>query len=261
MTPSPVAGTVLGVVASVLLHGAAFHWMERVPPISIEHDPANVALELVETLPPLPPPEPPPPEKPADVPEVKALPTAMPVYASPARPPAARPAATAPPPAVAAPLTADLTGVTLSNDGDGDTFASPVGNGEAWQGPIAAGAGRSAAGAMEGKEKGGFAASPSFTPVKDLSVRPFPPDLDGSLRSNYPSEARSRAIGGTARVRARIESDGRVKGIAVLDETFAGFGEACKRTLSGSRWSPPQDRAGQPVATEIVYTCHFEVSR
>jgi TonB family protein len=156
--------------------------------------------------------------------------------------------------------------VTLSNDGDDDTFSAPVGNGEAWRGPLAGGAAmagmdRSGAGGMDPGGDGGKRGSTPFAPLQDLSIRPFPPDLDGSLRSNYPPEARARGIGGSARVRARVEPDGRIKSATLVEETFAGFGEACRRTLTGSRWSPPQDRSGRPVATEIVYTCHFEVSR
>jgi hypothetical protein len=50
-----------------------------------------------------------------------------------------------------------------------------------------------------------------------------------------------------------------VRDLLVLSEPAAGFGRACRDTLSGSRWTPPLDRDGRPVATIINYTCRFEV--
>jgi hypothetical protein len=37
------------------------------------------------------------------------------------------------------------------------------------------------------------------------------------------------------------------------------FGSACRHAVLGSHWSAPGDENGNAVATEIVYTCHFEV--
>ena len=45
----------------------------------------------------------------------------------------------------------------------------------------------------------------------------------------------------------------------VVSETAAGFGRACRDTLTGSRWTPPLDRDGHAVTTVIHYTCRFEV--
>jgi TonB family protein len=98
-------------------------------------------------------------------------------------------------------------------------------------------------------------------PLSDLSSRPVPPALDGALRQNYPEEARRRAVGGTASIRARLDPDGILRRVQVQSETFAGFGNACRRTLEGSRWSAPRDRAGRAVATEIRYTCRFQVDQ
>jgi hypothetical protein len=62
-------------------------------------------------------------------------------------------------------------------------------------------------------------------------------------------------------VEARIEPDGRVRSVTLAGESFAGFGDACKKTLIGSRWSPPRDHDGRAVATRIRYTCRFMVDR
>jgi hypothetical protein len=50
-----------------------------------------------------------------------------------------------------------------------------------------------------------------------------------------------------------------VRAARVMNESFGGFGEACRRTLAGSRWSPPRDASGKPVSTEVSYTCRFEI--
>jgi TonB family protein len=92
-----------------------------------------------------------------------------------------------------------------------------------------------------------------------LGTRPSPPSLEAALRRNYPADARRRALGGSATVKARIESDGVARTVGVLNETAKGFGDACRRTLAGSRWSPPRDASGRAVSTEVRYTCHFKV--
>ena len=81
------------------------------------------------------------------------------------------------------------------------------------------------------------------------------------LERLYPAEARRRGLHGKAVVRARVMPDGRLREIALVSESAAGagFGEACRQTLDGSRWSAPIDRDGKPVSTFINYTCRFEV--
>jgi TonB family protein len=105
--------------------------------------------------------------------------------------------------------------------------------------------------------------SPRFDPpvvaVADLSSRPAPPSLGAALERNYPADARKRGSSGSAKVRARIDSDGVVRQVTLLEESASGFGTACTRTLSGSRWGAPKDKAGRSVATEIRYTCRFVV--
>jgi TonB family protein len=93
----------------------------------------------------------------------------------------------------------------------------------------------------------------------DLSEHPRPPALSALLRANYPAEARERGLRGSASLRARIDADGVVRSVRFLTESSAGFGAACRRTVLGSHWSAPRDKNGGAVATEIVYTCHFEV--
>jgi protein TonB len=166
--------------------------------------------------------------------------------------------AKAEPAPTAAPL--DLSGVTLTNAGD-SSFSMPVGNGQAFTGAIGPGSGRGLARAEAPAAAAPTPRGPDVVPLSDLSSRPVPPALDGALRQNYPEEARRRAVGGTASIRARLDPDGILRRVQVQSETFAGFGNACRRTLEGSRWSAPRDRAGRAVATEIRYTCRFQVDQ
>jgi TonB family protein len=93
----------------------------------------------------------------------------------------------------------------------------------------------------------------------ELSRPPRAPGLNGDLERNYPAEARRSGVGGTAVIRISILPDGRVGSIRRVSESYPGFGEACERTVRGSRWSPPLDARGEPVATEVNYTCRFEI--
>jgi TonB family protein len=155
--------------------------------------------------------------------------------------------------------TVDMSGLTLTND-LGTGFAMPTGNGLAREGAlrVPASLGRERPSPREPERA--LHEGPRLVGLGDLSTRPSPPALDGALQKNYPAEARRRGQGGTASVRIRIDSDGVVRAVYMLDESAAGFGDACRRTLRGSRWSAPRDRAGHAVATEVRYTCRFVVN-
>jgi len=168
--------------------------------------------------------------------------------------------AQAPPPASKDPHPAlDLSGVTLTND-SGSGFATPVGDGSALRGPIGPSTNRLEAAAATSVSPS-VPKPPALVAASDLSERPKPPSLTAILRANYPEEARQRGLRGSASLRARIDSDGVIRWARLLSETSAGFGSACQRTVLGSHWSAPRDKNGGAVATEIVYTCHFEVDQ
>jgi TonB family protein len=85
--------------------------------------------------------------------------------------------------------------------------------------------------------------------------------LDALLEQNFPSRARAQGVAGTAVVKIRILADGRVGPMTIVRETGDyGFGKACMKALGQTRWQAPLDKRGQPVATEIRFTCDFEVS-
>jgi protein TonB len=158
---------------------------------------------------------------------------------------APRPAAPAP----GAETPADFTGVTLTNDGPGAGWASPTGNGAAMNGPIGT------PGAGPGPKSDG----PPIIGLADLSKPPRAPVLSEMLERNYPDEARQRGVSGRAVMRIRVMPDGHLRDLIVVAESGGGFGEACKRTLRDSLWSPPLDRQARPVSTFVSYTCTFEV--
>jgi periplasmic protein TonB len=248
MTKLPVVGLALAAAVSLAAHGIAYASLAYVPQRPSAPTPSRVSFRVIEQ-PPTPPPPPDPPKPVEPEPRVAAPP-----------PPAVAPLES-PPAAPAAPV--DLTGVTLTNDSGSASFSSVVGNGAAMDGPV---------GAIRTTHPAPPKALPTprsapvrvETPVlalSDLSERPVAPELGGVLRQHYPTEARARGIGGSASVEARIEPDGRVRSVTLVAESFAGFGNACKKTLVGSLWSPPLDRGGRAVATRIRYTCRFVVDR
>lgn len=237
------------IAASLVLHGVAYAALE-VEPVSSKPAQRKTQLrfDVVEKTPPAPLAAPARPEPPPPKPQQAAKP-------KPAPRKAALPAEPTPPP----PSAIASDGVTLAGDGLGPGFAMPLGSG----------------GALEPTRVRSPApldvpapVTPTPTPVKvepvlvavgDLSARPSPPVLGPALERNYPPDARRRGLSGTAKVRARIDPDGVVRRVSLLEESAAGFGNACSRTLTGSRWAAPKDKAGRAVATEIRYTCRFVV--
>ena len=154
---------------------------------------------------------------------------------------------------------ADFSGTTLTNDGPGDGWASAVGNGEAMHGPIGRPGAKVTNRAQDGADKPSPAKAAPVVALASLSRPPEPPDLNDALERHYPDAARKQGTPGQAVLKARITPDGQVRDMVVVSQSAAGFGDACRATLRESRWSPPLDHDGQPVATFISYTCRFEV--
>ena len=237
MTADPTGRWLFAFLAiSVAAHTAAFGGLGRRRSPAPRRPPALVTMEVVKP-PPRPAPEPPPPRLPPARPVRRALAVAP------------RPAPVSPPqPAPAPPPVADLTGVTLTNDGASGGWASAVGSG---RGPSAAVAPPSPA-----RDDG-----PAVVGTSDLRRPPEAPPLDDALARNYPQDERRQGITGTAVIRARILPDGQVRPLSVLSASRPAFAEACRRTIAGSRWSGPLDRHARPCATDISYTCRFELGQ
>jgi hypothetical protein len=180
----------------------------------------------------------------------------------PARAVVAAPRPAAPEPAAETP--ADFTGVTLTNDAPRAGWASATGNGRAMSGPIGT-PGARVTGRSRASSTGGGARSapssdgPAIVELADLSQAPRAPVLSDVLERNYPHQARERGVPGRAVMRLRVMPDGHLRDLVVVAESEGGFGEACRRTLRESLWSPPLDRQARPVSTFVSYTCTFEV--
>jgi TonB family protein len=245
----------LAFCTSVGLHGVAY---ASLSPAARELVGSHEVSQMNFELPPLPQPEPPEPPAPSVTAE-RASPPATPATRTPVVKPAATPTAPAPSTATTAAPALDLSGVTLTND-SGAGFAMPIGDGSALHGPIGLGTTRTQT-APAPSAAASVTKRPALVDVSDLSERPRPPALTHLLRQNYPEEARQRGLRGSASLRARIDADGVIRSARLLSESAAGFGSACRRTVFGSHWSAPRDKNGSAVATEIVYTCHFEVDQ
>lgn len=233
------------IAASFLLHGVAFASLGAAPetPKPAQRK-TQLRFDVIEKAKPAPPP-----------PEVKP----EPLPAKRQKAPAAKPEPLPAPPVEPTPEPAAVSaGVTLAGDGSGPGFAMPLGNGgsldptRATPTPVNVPPPVTPAPIPAKVE-------PALVAIGDLSARPSPPALGPALERNYPPEARRRGLSGSAKVRARIDPDGVVRRVSLLEESAAGFGNACSRTLSGSRWAAPKDKAGRAVATEIRYTCRFIV--
>jgi periplasmic protein TonB len=166
----------------------------------------------------------------------------------------------APPPAPAEETIADFSGTTLTGESG---WVSAVGSGAPMDGPIGkAGAkvtGRNVAG-VPGGVIGGTGIR--VVPEGDLSRKPKPPSADvlnAALERSYPKSARQQGIEGVARIKVRVLASGKLQPIATLSETYPGFADACRSSLRDVNFQPGLDRVGQPVATEIPYTCRFTV--
>jgi protein TonB len=234
------------IAASLALHGVAYASLGA-PRVAAPQAPRKTQLRFEVKAREAPkPPEPPAPEPP------KPKPAARPA-AKPEAPPVVAPPETAPPPEPAS------DGVTLAGSGDGPGFSMPLGSGgdlTPTRVPTAAAVNVPAPVAPAPRPK----VDPPVVAVADLSSRPSPPSLGAALERNYPADARRSGSSGSAKVRARVDPDGVVRQVTLLEESAPGFGSACRRTLAGSRWGAPKDKAGHSVATEIRYTCRFVVS-
>lgn len=255
----PARRAALGAVTlSLGLHGLAVGLLERLEPAPSAHRSASV-IEFSVVVPPAeapeedtPPQEPPSPEPPPVPAHARTVARPTEVAATPPE------IATTPTPETRAP--ALLTGVTLTNLGEGSAWASAMGDGTDSTAPVGTST-RRAVPPPRADPTASKRPAIRVVPIGDLLQRPRAPDLNAALERNYPESARRRGLAGTATVRARIGPTGRVTGIIVANESASGFGQACRRTLEGSRWTPPRDQAGRAVHTDIEYRCRFRVNR
>lgn len=258
--------SVIVVSASLLLHGLAFAAIGIVPRVRFEPPERNEVD--IEVEPPAPPPveEPPPPAPPPPTPEPeRAVARELPQREAPDEPPPETPP---PPPAPVEEEPINFDGVTLSSDDADSAFTMNAGNGQHMEGPLRARPGTQHVDGDPNGVPGGTGTAPAapgprVVPVADLSRRPAPPDTSrviSAMTRLYPRDAREDGIEGHALVRMQIAPDGRLSRFRVVSGAEHGFGEACRRALAeAGNWSPPLDRNGQAVATEVSFDCDFQI--
>jgi TonB family protein len=241
------------ILLSLLLHGVAYASLHE--GARKEHPTSRkteLRFEVVSARKPVSPVEPDRAPEPPQPPKARAklARAAAPERPAPIAPPTAAPPVEAPP----------STGVTLTGDAAGNAFSVALGNG----GSLEPGARPEQPApvnvpAPTRQAPSPVPSEPPLVPASDLSRRPTAPGLVTALERYYPADARRRGLSGSAKVRARIDADGVVRRVILVEESGGGFGAACSRALTGSRWGAPQDKSGRSVATEIRYTCRFVV--
>lgn len=229
----------VGVVVSVLAHAVAGWWVHTRP---ASPPPTLVSLMEVSVVPAPPPqpvvePAPTPSAKPAVVGARRAR-----ARRAPSRPPAQASTNAPAPLSTPAPPPVDFGGLTLTN-GEGS-----------WA--VATSAQRLRPAPRPQKPP---RSSPVFVNAGDLSRRPAPPSLGPRLQRLYPREARAQGLEGEASLSVRILANGRVGSLRTLRASTAAFATACHQLLQDSRWTPPLDRRGRPVGTEVRYRCRFRI--
>lgn len=231
-------GLIPGPAAVLAMHESEFEVVEPVKP----PDPEPVK-------PPEPEKEPPPPE-PVKAPRHAAAPAPTPP-----------PASDTPPPAAAEEV-ADFTGVTLTADGSGSSWSTAVGSGGALKGPVGKIGPRPQAATSQAAKVA--APGPRVVAAASLARAIQPPGgMDQILQRNYPRRAQAQGVEGKVVVRLHVLPSGRVGDITVVREFPSGweFASACRETIRQSPpFSPPLDRSGNPVATDINFNCDFEVT-
>ena len=210
---------------SVIYEGAPEVGMVESPAAPPEVAAVPPAPEVPPPPPPMPPPPavveaPPPPPPPVDLAEVMLPPPPPPApVAEPPREVAEAPPERRPPPRQSAPQTAAPQPVRLNA-------------------------------ALQGME--------SFT----LEGRTTPPEAADAVRNrrpNYPEASRRRGEQGVVRVELRVDPNGRVVDVRVLESSgFSALDAEAVKTVRDWRFRPAQ-RGGLPVAGSITTAVHFRL--
>jgi TonB family protein len=252
------------IVLSLVIHGGILSQTAGAKPLVTPEEATPAPVHF--TVAPLPEPEPEAVPEPEPEPEPEP-PLALP---EPITPKAPEPAAEEPPPASKEPPTdpppvdelpaGEVSGTTLVADGVGD-FSAPVGSGEARKGAFRSKTAlpKKVLRASSRKVVVPAPLAPEVVPIKDLKKPPAPPFLGDALKRNYPSQAKQQGRSGEAKIRAKVDKNGRVTVATIAMESSSGFGQACRKTLLDSHWSAPLNKEGKEVATWISYRCKFRI--
>jgi len=196
-------------------------------------------------------PEQPEPEAPAPKSRAKRKRAAAPVEQPPSESEPQEPADEQPEPV-------DFPGFTLTVSAGHSSWTTPVGSGAPVRAPVVVPKPRKTSTGATGKAGSG-SGGPN-KPKTSLARPPRqPPNMDATLLKFYPKQAKAQGIEGLAVMKVVISRNGRPSDIRLERESYAGFGDACRKTLMSSRWKPKLNDSGRPIPVEITYTCRFEV--
>lgn len=245
-------------VGSAVLHGGLAVALVLAPsrPLGLEKQRA-IAITVVDKPKPPPPPEEkkpePPPRKITPQKRLAKLPP-PPKHAPP--PPPNRPQLPPPPnqPPPAEPPKEEpivIPGITLESTSEGGSFSMQVGNTSYGEAPRVAQKASDAQPYAKPDEK--------YAPQSEVTEPPEAINNDLDLREFYPPEARQQGLEADVVVRLTVDSKGHVARARPLKDPGHGFADAAIRATEKLRFKPAKVN-GVPVATEIDFTLHFELS-
>jgi protein TonB len=223
------------VATSVGVHLMAFQGLSAWARIHAAERPLNQPIEMVmvEVEPPKPPP---PPEEPK--PEAPKPPPIK--VAREEKPPPPKVEEEEAPPPKPVPL---VVGISMSSTSTAGGFASPVGNTTY---------GKIADKAKDPSQVQSYRA-PKYVPVYQVDREP---EVLAEVQIPYPPEARRAGIEGKVIMSIRIDAQGQVTSVKVLNGPGYGLEDAAATAMRRARFRPAM-KGGEPVETELKYTYVF----
>ena len=79
-------------------------------------------------------------------------------------------------------------------------------------------------------------------------------------KPEYTAEARQLHIEGTITVRIRVQPDGSVQVLNLLNDLGHGLGEAAKRAVLATKFEPATDASGRPITWEGIVNVAFQLA-
>jgi periplasmic protein TonB len=235
----------VGYTLSIGFHLAIFGWAWALPVRARRTE--RVDVEIVEVKPKPLEPKPPAPEPPRPSEPVKTRPARRVALNTPPPPPDTPPPETPPPETPPSPAVTPgpvRLGISLSSTSVGGGFSAPVGN-------SLSGKPRARAEAPAGDDIG------PVTHAASLTVQPEAIDVE-IPKSEYPQAALDAGFEGSVLLKLVIDASGHVRRAVVLKDPGYGLGAAAVKSVRRFRFKPGEVD-GKPTATEIPFTCTYEL--
>ncbi len=226
---------------SAVVHAGTLVLMPTAPPVA----PARtVEMEFYE--PPKPPPPPPEvkpePPKPLEPPKAKPPPVKLAEPRPPPKEEAPPPPNDEPPPKPTAPVPI-VVGISMSSTTAGGDFAVQVGN---------TSYGKASDKIVDPKDVKAYAA-PKYAPPGGVDTEPSVLD---EPKVPYPEEAKKADVEGTVRLKLKIDAEGVVQEVAVINGPGYGLDEAARDAVRRFRFKPAT-KGGVPIGYTFIYNFTF----